>query len=178
MTRTARAMGMTRTTFTNPNGLPDSRQVSTARDMATLGLRIQRDFPQYYKHFSTRSFKYGKRRYGNHNRLLGRVKGVDGIKTGYTRASGLQPAVFTNSWHSESCSGGSWRTHRALAQCLHDQDPETRLAKGITQQQQNCHGCRQAARLQCISSSARMEKQQGEVTNSVRYRFRICRQPR
>ncbi len=89
MTRTARAIGMTRTTFTNPNGLPDSRQVTTARDMATLGLRIQRDFPQYYRHFSTRSFNYGKRRYGNHNRLLGRVKGVDGIKTGYTRASGF-----------------------------------------------------------------------------------------
>lgn len=89
MTRTARALGMTRTTFTNPNGLPDSRQVTTARDMATLGLRIQRDFPQYYKHFATRSFSYGKRRYGNHNRLLGRVKGVDGIKTGYTRASGF-----------------------------------------------------------------------------------------
>jgi D-alanyl-D-alanine carboxypeptidase len=57
--------------------------------MATLGLRIQRDFPRYYKFFSTRRFKYGKRRYGNHNRLLGRVKGVDGIKTGYTRASGF-----------------------------------------------------------------------------------------
>ena len=57
--------------------------------MATLGLRIQRDLPQYYRHFSTRSFNYGKRRYGNHNRLLGRVKGVDGIKTGYTRASGF-----------------------------------------------------------------------------------------
>jgi len=89
MTKTARAIGMTRTTFTNPNGLPDNRQVTTARDMATLGLRIQRDFPQYYKHFATRSFQYGKRKYGNHNRLLGRVKGVDGIKTGYTRASGF-----------------------------------------------------------------------------------------
>ncbi len=89
MTKTARAIGMTRTTFTNPNGLPDNRQVTTARDMATLGLRIQRDFPQYYKHFATRSFKYGRRKYGNHNRLLGRVKGVDGIKTGYTRASGF-----------------------------------------------------------------------------------------
>ncbi len=89
MTRTARGLGMTRTTFTNPNGLPDARQVTTARDMATLGLRIQRDFPDYYKYFATRSFSYGKRRYGNHNRLLGRVKGVDGIKTGYTRASGF-----------------------------------------------------------------------------------------
>lgn len=89
MTRQARAMGMTRTKFTNPNGLPDKRQVTTARDMATLGLRIQRDFPQYYKHFATRSFKYGKRKYRNHNRLLGKLKGVDGIKTGYTRASGF-----------------------------------------------------------------------------------------
>jgi D-alanyl-D-alanine carboxypeptidase len=89
MTKTARAMGMTRTRFTNPNGLPDRRQVTTARDMATLGLRVQRDFPKYYKFFATRKFKYGKRRYGNHNRLLGRVRGVDGIKTGYTRASGF-----------------------------------------------------------------------------------------
>jgi D-alanyl-D-alanine carboxypeptidase len=89
MTRQARAMGMTRTKFTNPNGLPDKRQVTTARDMATLGLRIQRDFPKYYKHFATRSFKYGKRKYRNHNRLLGKLKGVDGIKTGYTRASGF-----------------------------------------------------------------------------------------
>ena len=89
MTRQARAMGMTRTKFTNPNGLPDKRQVTTARDMATLGLRIQRDFPKFYKHFATRSFKYGKRNYRNHNRLLGKLKGVDGIKTGYTRASGF-----------------------------------------------------------------------------------------
>ena len=89
MTRQARAMGMTRTKFTNPNGLPDKRQVTTARDLATLGLRIQRDFPKYYKHFATRSFKYGKRKYRNHNRLLGKLKGVDGIKTGYTRASGF-----------------------------------------------------------------------------------------
>jgi D-alanyl-D-alanine carboxypeptidase len=89
MTKTARSIGMTRTTFKNPNGLPDSRQTTTARDMATLGLRIQHDFPRYYKFFATRSFKYGKRRYSNHNRLLGRLKGVDGIKTGYTRASGF-----------------------------------------------------------------------------------------
>jgi len=89
MTRQARAMGMTRTTFTNPNGLPDRRQVTTARDMATLGLRIQRDFPKHYKNFATRSFKYRNRNYRNHNRLLGKVKGVDGIKTGYTRASGF-----------------------------------------------------------------------------------------
>ena len=89
MTRKARGIGMTRTTFRNPSGLPDAKQKTTARDMATLALRVQRDFPTYYKHFGTRTFKYGKRRYRNHNRLLGRVKGVDGIKTGYTRASGF-----------------------------------------------------------------------------------------
>ena len=89
MTRTARALGMTRTTFANASGLPNRRQRTTARDMATLGLRIQKDFPQYYSYFRTRAFTYKGRRYGNHNRLLGRVKGVDGIKTGYTRASGF-----------------------------------------------------------------------------------------
>ena len=89
MTTKARHMGMTRTTFHNPSGLPDRRQKTTARDMATLALRIQRDFPTYYRYFSMRSFRYGKRAYRNHNRLLGRVKGVDGIKTGYTRAAGF-----------------------------------------------------------------------------------------
>ena len=89
MTSTARALGMTRTTFANASGLPNRRQRTTARDMATLGLRIQKDFPQYYSYFRTRAFTYKGRRYGNHNRLLGRFKGVDGIKTGYTRASGF-----------------------------------------------------------------------------------------
>ncbi|MCP5080849.1 MAG: D-alanyl-D-alanine carboxypeptidase [Alphaproteobacteria bacterium] len=89
MTRTARALGMTRTTFANASGLPNRRQRTTARDMATLGLRIQKDFPQYYTYFRTRSFTYKGRKYGNHNRLLGRFKGIDGIKTGYTRASGF-----------------------------------------------------------------------------------------
>ncbi len=89
MTRTARAIGMTRTTFANASGLPNRRQLTTARDMATLGLRIQRDFTKYYKVFKTRVFKFKGRRYSNHNRLLGRFKGTDGIKTGYTRASGF-----------------------------------------------------------------------------------------
>lgn len=89
MTYTARRLGMHRTTFRNPHGLPDAAQRTTARDMVTLGRAVQQHFPQYYKFFSIRVFKYGKRRYRNHNRLLGRVKGVDGIKTGYTRASGF-----------------------------------------------------------------------------------------
>lgn len=89
MTAKARALGMNRTTFRNASGLPDPNQRTTARDMAILGLALRRDFPQYYAYFSAKSFTYGKQRLGNHNRLLGRVKGVDGIKTGYTRASGF-----------------------------------------------------------------------------------------
>lgn len=89
MTKKARQLGMRRTIFTNASGLPSKKQVTTARDMATLGIALRQHFPQYYRYFSTTSFKYGKHRYGNHNRLLGRIKGVDGIKTGYTRASGF-----------------------------------------------------------------------------------------
>ena len=89
MTSTARSIGMRNTTFRNASGLPDSGQISTARDMATLGRAIQERFPEYYKFFSTRSFTWKGHKIGNHNRLLGRVAGVDGIKTGYTRASGF-----------------------------------------------------------------------------------------
>ena len=89
MTTKARKLGMTGTIFRNANGLPNGAQHTTARDMATLGIALREHFPQYYDYFSTRSFTYNKRRMGNHNRLLGKVKGVDGIKTGYTRASGF-----------------------------------------------------------------------------------------
>jgi len=89
MTAKARQLGMTGTIFRNAHGLPNSAQHSTARDMATLGIALREHYPQYYSYFSTRSFKYGKQRLSNHNRLLGRIKGADGIKTGYTRASGF-----------------------------------------------------------------------------------------
>lgn len=89
MTRAARRIGMKSTTFRNASGLPNSKQHTTARDMMRLGLALQRDYPAYYRYFNTTSFKYGGRSYRNHNRLLRRVKGVDGIKTGYTRASGF-----------------------------------------------------------------------------------------
>jgi D-alanyl-D-alanine carboxypeptidase len=89
MTAKARRLGMTSTIFRNAHGLPNPAQRSTARDMATLGIALREHFPQHYDYFSTRSFKYGKQRLANHNRLLGRIKGVDGIKTGYTRASGF-----------------------------------------------------------------------------------------
>jgi len=89
MTAKAHALGMSNTTFRNASGLPDSRQVTTARDMATLGIALQEHFPDKFKYFATPSFRYGNVTMRNHNRLLGRVRGVDGIKTGYTRASGF-----------------------------------------------------------------------------------------
>ncbi|WP_349434027.1 D-alanyl-D-alanine carboxypeptidase [Pararhizobium sp. A13] len=89
MTNKARALGMTRTTYRNANGLPNTAQMTTARDQARLGIALRQHFPQYYSYFSTRSFRFGKQTIGNHNRLLGNVRGVDGIKTGYTRAAGF-----------------------------------------------------------------------------------------
>ncbi|EAU42793.1 hypothetical protein FP2506_08126 [Fulvimarina pelagi HTCC2506] len=89
MTRTAHKLGMTKTTYKNANGLPDSGQRTTARDQAKLGIALREHFPQYYKYFSTRSYSFRGRRLGNHNRVLGRMTGVDGIKTGYINASGF-----------------------------------------------------------------------------------------
>lgn len=96
MTRTARALGMKRTTFRNANGLPNAQQVTTARDMATLGRAIQDRFPEKFKWFQTRRYQIGSNAYGNHNRLLGTVSGVDGIKTGYIRASGFNLLTSVN----------------------------------------------------------------------------------
>lgn len=89
MTDKARLFGMSRTTFRNASGLPDPGQVTTARDMVRLALRLQDDFPQHYKLFAMRSFAYEGASYRNHNTLLHRYQGTDGIKTGYTRASGF-----------------------------------------------------------------------------------------
>ena len=89
MTRKARALDMESTVFKNPHGLPDADQVTTARDMVTLALRLNDHFPRYYSLFATRSFAYHGSLYRNHNTLLGRFEGTDGIKTGYTSASGF-----------------------------------------------------------------------------------------
>jgi D-alanyl-D-alanine carboxypeptidase len=89
MTQKARALGMTGTTYTNASGLPDDDQITTARDQALLGRLIQKRFPRYYKYFSTESFVYQGATLRNHNHLLGSIEGVDGIKTGFTRASGF-----------------------------------------------------------------------------------------
>lgn len=95
MTRKARALGMLNTTFKNASGLPNRKQHSTARDMARLGVAIRRDFPQYYHYFSRTSFSYQGRKYRNHNRLLSQFDGTDGIKTGFTSASGFNLVAAT-----------------------------------------------------------------------------------
>lgn len=89
MTSKARALGMKNTVFRNPNGLPDSKQHTTARDMAMLGLALQRDFPGYYPYFKTEDFSFRGRTYHTHNHVMERYDGVDGIKTGYINASGF-----------------------------------------------------------------------------------------
>ena len=89
MTRRAHALGMTKTTFMNASGLPNSRQKSTARDMAILGKALLVNFPGYYSYFSKLTFKHNERTYRNHNKLLRTYEGMDGIKTGYIRASGF-----------------------------------------------------------------------------------------
>jgi len=88
MTLKARTLGMTSTTYVNASGLPAEEQITTARDQAVLGRAIQHRFPGYYPYFATPSFNYKGTEMNNHNALLRQVKGVDGIKTGYTEASG------------------------------------------------------------------------------------------
>jgi D-alanyl-D-alanine carboxypeptidase len=89
MTRKAQALGMGHTLYRNASGLPNDEQITTARDLALLGRAIQDRFPKYYRYFSTPSFIYHGHVMRNHNHLLGRVEGVDGIKTGYVSASGF-----------------------------------------------------------------------------------------
>jgi D-alanyl-D-alanine carboxypeptidase len=93
MTLRAEELGMRNTRFVNASGLPDSRQISTARDIAILSRAVMRDYPQYYKLFSQQSFTFRGVTMRNHNGLLGRMPGVDGLKTGYTNASGFNIAV-------------------------------------------------------------------------------------
>ena len=89
MTRKARALGMRKTVFKNASGLPHSQQKTTARDMARLAVAMRRDFPRLYRYFSTQSFNWKGRKFGNHNKLLAHYSGTDGIKTGYINASGF-----------------------------------------------------------------------------------------
>jgi D-alanyl-D-alanine carboxypeptidase len=97
MTRKARALGMNSTVFYNPHGLPNApSNMTTARDLSVLGRAIQDRFPKYFAYFQTESFQFGSRTIRGHNRLLGKVDGVDGIKTGYTRLSGFNLLTSVN----------------------------------------------------------------------------------
>ena len=89
MTQKARQLGMSSTVFRNASGLPNSEQVTTARDMAKLAFALMRDYPHYYGIFSVQSYVYRGRTLENHNRMLGNYEGADGLKTGYTNASGF-----------------------------------------------------------------------------------------
>jgi D-alanyl-D-alanine carboxypeptidase len=89
MTQKARQLGMTSTVYRNASGLPNREQVTTARDLARLAFALMRDFPHYYAIFSVQSFPYRGRILENHNRMLLSYEGADGLKTGYTVASGF-----------------------------------------------------------------------------------------
>ena len=139
MTKTARALGMNNTTYKNASGLPDSGQVTTVRDQARLGIAVYQHFPKYYEYFQTRSFKYGGRTYGNHNRLLGQ-SGIDGIKTGYIRASGynLLTAARKNNRHIVVVafgfdSGGS--RNSKVASLVNSYMPKARKGSYVAQAQ-------------------------------------------
>jgi D-alanyl-D-alanine carboxypeptidase len=93
MTSKARELGMHATTFRNASGLPDDRQVTTARDMLTLSVRVMQDFPQYYHYFGLQEFTYRGKRHTSHNRLVRDYPGADGLKTGFIRASGFNVAT-------------------------------------------------------------------------------------
>ncbi|HWQ86469.1 serine hydrolase [Brevundimonas sp.] len=93
MTQKARELGMTQTQYVNANGLPDSRQITSARDLAVLARAVMRDYPQYYRYFGLHDWAYNGREYRNTNGLLRGGNGYDGMKTGYTNASGYNLAA-------------------------------------------------------------------------------------
>lgn len=100
MTAKAKLLGMRHTVFHNASGLPHPKQLTTARDMATLSRALLYNFPNMYGYFRTRVFVYKGRRLRNHNHLLGKVKGVEGIKTGYTVASGYNLAASATRYYN------------------------------------------------------------------------------
>lgn len=93
MTSKARQLGMHSTIFRNASGLPNREQVTSARDMSVLSIRLMKDFPQHYHFFSTQSFRHRGITYNSHNRLLRYFEGADGLKTGFIRASGFHLAT-------------------------------------------------------------------------------------
>lgn len=98
MTETARKIGMTKTTFLNASGLPNKEQWTTAHDMAVLCWRMQHDFPEYYSYFSAEKFAWKGNTYYSHNRFLRNYDGADGLKTGFTNASGFNLVASADRW--------------------------------------------------------------------------------
>nr|WP_182548101.1 D-alanyl-D-alanine carboxypeptidase family protein [Phyllobacterium myrsinacearum] len=98
MTAKARQLGMKGTTFNNASGLPDPMQITTARDMALLGMALRKHFPQQYYYFALHDFTFNGKLVQGHNRVLAQLNGADGIKTGYVRASGFNivTSVYDN----------------------------------------------------------------------------------
>lgn len=125
MTRRARSIGMSRTNFRNASGLHHPKQISTARDIAKMARFVITKYPEYYGFFSRRSFTYAGKTYRNHNKLLGKYKGMDGMKTGYINASGynlVASAVRNNSRIIGVVFGGrSGKTRNAHMRVLLDQ---------------------------------------------------------
>ena len=121
MTQKAHSLGMTHTFYHNASGLPDMRQITTARDLSLLGRAIHDRFPRYYHYFSTPSFTYAGSFMPNHNHLMSRVTGMDGIKTGYTNASGfnLLSSVNRGGRHIVSVVMGARRRQAATQSCSH-----------------------------------------------------------
>ncbi|MGD2131552.1 MAG: D-alanyl-D-alanine carboxypeptidase [Maricaulaceae bacterium] len=93
MTETAHGLGMTRTRFMNASGLPHDDQLTTARDIARLAAALRTDYPEYYPLFEVRRLEWNGRVIGTHNAILDLVEGADGLKTGYTDASGYNLAA-------------------------------------------------------------------------------------
>lgn len=134
MTSKARALGMRNTVFRNANGLPNTAQYTTARDMAKLGIALKRDFPKYYRYFSTLQFSHNGATYYTHNRVMLRYAGVDGIKTGYIGMSGfnLVTSVVRGGRPLVGVvmggSTGRWRDNRMIE--LLDQSYQTISSRG------------------------------------------------
>ena len=186
MTQKARQLGMPATIFRNASGLPDDEQVTTARDMATLALRLQDDFPKHYPLFATRTFTYKDETLRNHNTLLSSYEGTDGIKTGYTRASGFNlvasvkrgrkhviGVVFGGS--SAAARNTAMRTflNMGLVKASHRKDPQARGRPGGARQ-----ACARAPLRQCAGAAARRASPAAARRSATRARCHGARAPR
>lgn len=120
MNAKAAELGMKNSHFENPNGLPNAKQYTTAKDMAKLGIALKRDFPQYFRYFAVRQFSFNGVTYYTHNRVMLRYSGTDGIKTGYTNAAGFN-LVTSSERGGRPLIGvvlggttGNWRDNRMI----------------------------------------------------------------